>query len=220
MLIRPSTPILIALVAATFGCSDPPPTPPGGAAQVQLTPASSTFAPRTNCTAGMSGTYTYFYGNPDKSAQSDTGQERVVAGIVQNGKGLSVACTVKSLGGGKFSVSGTVKGTDSNFQGNQGSIGVNGTVTVGGPAAGNTAKVSVFSAETGRLDMVDGQPGCTFGPVNSKDDTDPLTGIVKEGAFLGDISCPLVGAYDSAGSGCDVSASIALEHCLTGKEED
>jgi len=223
MLIRPSIPVLIVLATATFGCSDPPPTPPGGAAQVLLSPASSilpNIGPRTNCTAGSTGTYTYFYGNPDRSSTSDTGQERVLAGIVQNGKGVNVSCTVKSLGGNRFSVSASIGGTDSNFQGNRGSIGVNGTVTVGGPAAGNTAKVTVFSSETSRLDMVDGQPDCTFGPVNSRDDTDPLTGIVKEGAFLGDLSCPVIGAYDSTNSGCDVTASIALEHCLTGKEED
>jgi len=223
MLIRPSTPVLLAFVAASYGCSDPPPTPPGGAAMVMLSPASSTIpniGPRTNCTAGSTGTYTYFYGNPDKSSTSDTGQERVVAGIVQHGKGLNVSCTVKSLGGGRFSVSGSVGGTDSNFQGYRGSIGVSGTVTVGGPSAGNTARVTVFSSEVSALDTVEGMPPCTFGPVAGGTDTDPLTGFVKEGAFLGDLSCPVIGAYDSTNSGCDVTASIALEHCLTGKEEE
>jgi hypothetical protein len=223
MTVRSSILVLAAPLAAVFGCSDPPPTPPSGAAQVLLTPASSTIpniGPRTVCNAGTSGTYTYFFGNAMKSLASEPGQDRVLKGLLQHGKGVNVSCTIKALGGARFSVSASVGGTDANSQRYPGSVRLNGTVTAGGPASGNIARVGFFSPEAQRLENIPGLPECTIGPVITGDDTDPLTGKVKEGALLADFSCPVVGVFDATNSGCDITASIALEHCLTGKEED
>jgi hypothetical protein len=190
---------------------------------VQLTPASSMvpgIGPRTNCTAGMTGTYTYFFGRATATDQSRPAQERVVKGIMQNGKGVNVSCTIKALGGGRFSVAASVSGTDANYQRYRGSVSINGTVTAGGPASGNVARVSFFSPETSRLDTLTGLPECTIGAVVQGADSDPITGEVKEGALLAEFSCPVIGQFDATNSGCDVTGAIALEHCLTGKEDE
>ncbi len=209
MIVRRSTLVFAAPVATLLGCSDPPPAPARLGAEITLSPPSAAnITTHTNCTVGTTSIYTFFLGRVTPAANT---QDRVRNGTVEDGKGLAVSCTVKSVGGGAFSIAADGSGTDANSRHQSVGMTLNGSVTRDGPVAANIGTLSFYSPDTGRLRTLSGDfPGCTIGPVY----------VVDKGKMLADFNCPLIGDPQSSNVGCQAIGTIGVEYCKTGEEED
>jgi hypothetical protein len=157
--------------------------------------------------AGTTGTYTYFLG---KVPTGLTAQERVRGALVEHGHGLSVSCTVKALGSGRFSVNASLSGVDANSRRVSTSFTLNGSLSATAPAMDNVAQVAFYSPDTTHLRTITDLPACTLGPVY----------VAKEGAILADFTCPALADSTDTIKGCQATGTIALERCRTGKEDD
>jgi hypothetical protein len=209
MTVRLSMLVLVAPLAS-LGCSDPPPTPPRAAVELRLSPPASSIpniGTRTSCTAGTSGTYTYFLGRVPSGL---TAQDRVRSGLMEHGHGISASCTVKALGGGRYSVNASLSGVDANSRHVATSFTLNGTLSATAPPADNIGQVAVFTPDTTSLRTISDLPNCTIGPVY----------VAKDGALLADFNCPVIADSSDTIKGCQATGTIAVERCRTGKEED
>jgi hypothetical protein len=211
MIVRLSTLLLAAAPLASFGCSDPPPTPARAALEVQLNPPATTIqniGTRTSCTAGTTGTYTYFLG---KTSSLLSRQDRVRNGLIEHGQGgFSASCTVKALGGGRYSVNASLSGVDSNNRHVATALTLNGTLSATAAPADNIGQVAFYSPDTTNLRNVADLPECEIGPVH----------VVKDGALFADFHCRVLADSTDTVKGCEVTGTIAVERCRTGKEDD
>jgi hypothetical protein len=213
MTVRLSMLVLAAPLASLLSCSDPPPTPARGSVEIALSPPSlsvQNIGTRTNCTAGTTGTYTYFLGRVAAGVRPTRIEDRVYDGLMEHGHGLNVSCTVKALGSGRFSVHASLSGVDANTRRVSTSFTLNGTFSATGPAADNPAQVAVYTPDTTNLRTVSDLPGCTIGPVDK----------ARDGALLAQFSCPAIADSSDTIKGCAASGAIAIERCRTGTEED
>jgi hypothetical protein len=210
MTVRLSMLLVLAAPLTSLSCSDPPPTPPRGAVEIKLTePRSSipNIGTRTQCNAGSSGTYTYLLA---KASTALSAQERVRGGLIEHGHGLNVSCTVKSLGGNRYSVNASISGYDANALRAYASVTLNGTLNASAPASENVGQLAFFSGSTTSLRTISELPACTIGPVY----------VAKDGAILADFVCPVIADSSDTVKGCEASGTIAVERCRTGKEDD
>lgn len=209
MTVRPSLLVLAAVSLASLSCSDPPPTPPRGSVQIRLFPPSlavPNIGTRTNCTAGSTGTYTYFLGKQSAALDLD----KVHNGLMEHGHGINVSCTVKALGGGRYSVNASLSGVDSNNRKVATSFTLNGTLHPMSAPADNVGQVAFYSPDTTNLRTISDLPACKIGPVAT----------VKDGALLAHFSCDAIADSSDTIKGCAADGYIAIERCRTGKEED
>lgn len=209
MTVRLSMLVLVAPLAA-LSCSDPPPTPPRAAIEVRLSPPASSIpniGTRTGCMAGTTGTYTYFLG---KVPSGLSPQDRVRGALMEHGHGINASCTVKALGGGRFSVNAALSGIDANSRHVATSVTLNGTLNASSPPSENLGQLAFFSPDTTSLRTISDLPGCTIGPVY----------VAKDGALLADFNCPVIADSSDTVKGCQATGTIAVERCRTGKEED
>jgi hypothetical protein len=202
--------LVLSAPHASLGCSDPPPTPPRGSVVIRLSPPSlgvPGIATRTNCTAGTTGVYTYLLGKASSIADP---VEQVRAGLLEHGHGINVSCTVKAIGGGRYSVNASLSGVDSNSRKVSTSFTLNGTLSATAAAADNPGQVAFFSPDTTHLRTLSDLPACKIGPVET----------AKDGALLAPFSCEALADSSDTIKGCQATGAIAIERCRTGKEED
>jgi hypothetical protein len=175
-----------------------------GAVEIRLS-SPSTAVPnigtRTSCTAGTTGTYTYFLG---QLAQGLTAQDRVRSGLVESGQGLTVDCAVVSRAEGRYSVRASLSGVDANSRRVATSITVEGTVAANGMPTDDPATVAVYTPDTTNLRTIPDLPACTIGPVY----------VAKPGALLADFNCPVLADSSDTIKGCQATGTIAVERCL------
>jgi hypothetical protein len=157
---------------------------------------------RTSCTAGTTGTYTYFLG---ASPEGLTAQARVVSGLLESGQGLTVDCTVMPRAEGGYAVAATLSGVDANSRGVAVSVTLEGVVTAGAPPPDNVSTVAVYTPDTTSLRTLPDLPACTLGPVY----------VAMEGALLTEFNCPVHGDSSDVVKGCQATGTIAIERCLT-----
>jgi hypothetical protein len=202
--------LVLAAPLASLSCSDPPPTPPRGAVEIRLSPPASSIpniGTRTSCMAGTSGTYTYLLA---KASTALTAQDRVRTGLIEHGHGLSVSCTVKSLGGTRYSINASISGVEANSLRVSTSVTLNGTLNTASAPSENVGQIAFFSPHTTNLRNIQNLPSCSIGPVY----------VAKDGALLADFNCPVIADSSDTIKGCQASGTIAVERCRTGKEED
>src|SRR5688572_8066412 len=157
--------LVLALPLASLSCSDPPPTPPRGSVRITLSPPSQgvpNIGTRVNCMAGTTGTYTYLLGKASAIADPVT---QVHNGLLEHGHGISVSCTVKAIGSGRYSVNASLSGVDSNSRKVAASFTLNGTVSATAAAADNPGQVAFFSPDTTHLRTLSDLPPCKIGPI-------------------------------------------------------
>jgi hypothetical protein len=159
---------------------------------LSLKPPSAASVPglggRT-CNAGTSGAFTYAIGTPAPGQTIEDGT-----------LGVMVSCSVTA--DREFNLMGS--GVDANGE-HPLSFTFTGTVSSTTDASQNAAAMTFFSPDTGHLSTLASFPTCTFGPVT----------VIKPGAILTDLDCPLIGAPDDSTSGCAVHGTIAFEYCKT-----
>jgi hypothetical protein len=157
-----------------------------------LSPPSAASVPGLggrSCNAGTTGAFVYAIGTP------------VPGGTIEDGTlGATVSCSVAA--NGQFNLTGS--GVDQNGDKPVSFSFVGAVVSMTDPSQ-NTGSMSFFSPDTGHLQTLASFPSCTFGPVT----------VVKLGAVLMDVNCPLIGAVDDTTSGCGVHGTIAFEYCKT-----
>jgi hypothetical protein len=211
MTVRLSTLLLAAVPLTSFGCSDPPPTPARGALSIKLNPPSSSIpniGTRTSCTAGTTGVYTYFLGKPQMVGSE---QDKVRNGLLEHGQGgFSASCTVKALGGGRFSVNASLSGVDANNRHVATALTLNGTLSASAAPVDNVGQVSFYSPDTTNLRNIADLPNCELGPVHT----------VKDGALWADFHGRVLADSSDTIKGCEATGVIAVERCRTGKEDD
>jgi hypothetical protein len=171
-----------------------------GAAEVRVQPPASSIpniGTRTSCTAGLSGTYTYFLGSMPSGF---TARDRVVGARVPNGGSFTVGCKVREESDQTI-VEVSISGPDANSRRVPASIRLQGAIpTVSGEGALSAG--SFYSPDTGELGTDPSLAGCVM-----------TAGTFVEGGVVADFSCPaLVKAADPY-TGCEATGIVAFSGC-------
>jgi hypothetical protein len=176
-----------------------------GAVEIRLSPPNTSIpnvGTRTACTAGTTGTYTYFLG---ASPQGATGEARVRSGLLESGQDLTVDCSVVARAAGGYAVAATMSGVDANSRRVAVLFTLEGVVTADAAPSDNVGTVEVYTPDTTSLSPLPDLPTCVLGPVY----------VAKAGALLADFNCPLLGDESDTVKGCQATGTIAIERCLT-----
>src|SRR5262249_52408007 len=119
-------------------------------------------------------------------------------------RGVTVTCTVR----GDHTFQAQAAGPDGNTK-EKLSMNVSGKITDANSATVNIGQLTFYTPNTQAL-HTSGDHTCTLGPVT----------ILKKGAILTEIKCPMLIATDDSTSGCRAQGTIAFEYCKTGEEEE
>ena len=172
-----------------------------GAAEIRLSPPAQSvpnIGTRTNCTAGSTGTYTYFLGaTPDGVSP----EERVSGAMLRSGSGHELACQVKAMGD-DFFVSIELSGVDANSRHVAAGLRFTGYVPRSG-TAGLTDVLGFESEDTRELWTSSDIAQCAIGPVAS----------ISAGELVAHVSCPAVVSFDNEITGCQLTGMIAVSGC-------
>ena len=140
-----------------------------------------------SCRAGGTGAFSYAIGMPAPLKTISNGTE-----------GVGVFCQVTRRG----EVSANLIGPDAN---SKQKIQFTVTSMVTSVNAATPAEVTFSSPDTSNLVALDGFPGCTLGFIT----------VLKAGAILADVTCPLLGSVTDASVGCRAEGTFAFEYCST-----
>lgn len=204
--------VILGLAVAVSGCGSEfssqgsggaggsvTPTPGAmGAAEILLRPPNLSvpnIGTRTNCTAGSTGTYSYFLG-----AKGAPAPDRVRSSMLPSGPDFSVSCSVHS-DGTTLRVRLALEGTDANSRSVPVRLELAGAIPI---ASGWEAleQGDFYSDDTGQLTTDPFAAVCVMENVTS---TEP-------GSLSADFSCPVLVGTDAI-SGCHASGSVALSGC-------
>jgi hypothetical protein len=166
--------------------------PSASGVSITLSPSTIPNGGRS-CNAGTLGAFTYQIGQPQPGKTIESGTQ-----------GVMVDCAVELDDSGNTQLNATISGTDANGDKPM-ALSVTSQIAAGDPVP--PATFTFFSPDTGPLTVLTSYPSCTLGPIT----------VLKSGAILADIDCPLIGAVDDNTSGCRVTGTIAFEYCATGR---
>jgi hypothetical protein len=171
-----------------------------GAAEVNLSPPASSvpnIGTRTSCTAGNTGTYTYFLGSTPSMTND---RNRVVGAMVENGNGFDVACEVREETD-HILVEVSISGPDANSRRVPASLVLQGAIpTMTG--AGALSAGSFYSPDTTELSADPNLADCML-----------TNGTFTEGGLLADFSCPALVKADDPIAGCAARGTVAFSSC-------
>ena len=172
-----------------------------GAAEIRLSPPAQSvpnIGTRTSCTAGSTGTYTYFLGS---TPEGTTPEERVVGAMLPNGRVLRTECSLVEAAGSLF-VSANVSGPDANSRRTpEVQLALAGEV-VATSTFGDLESGSVKTTDTGELSADPFVASCVLSNIERP----------APGSLVATFGCPaLVGGDDV--SGCYASGTISLSGC-------
>jgi hypothetical protein len=181
----------------TAGSSDQSQSIPSASGfSISLSPANATEVPNLGgrtCYAGSTGAFTYMIGAPEPGHTVESGKD-----------GVEVTCAVELDSDGNATFSGTITGADAN---GRKPVSFSAASDIDAGNAMPDATFTFVSPDTGPLTTLSGYPPCSLEAI----------GVLKSGAILTDIDCPLIGALDDDTSGCRVHGTIAFEYCATGR---
>jgi hypothetical protein len=165
-------------------------TPSAAGLTLNLLPPITSEVPGSegrSCPVGGTGAFTYAIGMPKP------------LGTVSNGtQGVGVFCRVTGSG----AVSADLSGPDAT---SRQKIQFTVTSAITDVREPTPADVSFYAPDTLNLVVLDGFPACTL---------DPIT-ILKAGAILADVTCPLLGSVTDSSMACRAEGTLAFEYCST-----
>jgi len=167
-------------------------TPAASGVSLALSPVLTPNSGRL-CNAGTTGAFTYQIGEPAPGKTIESGMQGVV-----------VSCAVEIDAAGNTQLNATISGVDAN---GHKPMALSVTSQIDAGDAMPSATLTFISPDVGSLTTLTDYPACTLGPIT----------VLKSGAILADMDCPVVGSLDDASSGCRAHGTIAFEYCATGR---
>lgn len=165
-------------------------TPSAAGLTLDLSPPDPSEVPGSegrSCPAGGTGARTYRLGMPKPLGTISSGTD-----------GVAVSCSVTEEG----AAAATMSGPDTN---DMQALDFTVISYIDDARRPTAAKIKFFTADTSELEVLEGFPDCTL---------DPIT-VLKAGAILADVTCPLLGSVADSSVACRAEGTFAFEYCST-----